>query len=304
MFQERFFRRMNEAGAGGLGDGGAGAAGGASGAGGEGAAGTTGGSTPPVYSGPEFAKDWGIDPEIANDPSLAVFKSPADLAKSYVHTKKEVGKKGVLIPSDNAPKEEWDQFWAKAGVPLEEAKYKESFKAPEKSELPAEFTDGFLKLAHEARLRPDAASKVLNYVDSQVKAESQKVQQQQVEQMQGELNKLMETMGTEAYNVKLAKTTNFLKEAAGDEFVQFLGKTGLGSNATVVKHLMAIADKYGKEGEIPPGDSSYGMTKADIQREINLVHGNFEDPYHKPNHPDHQRRVAEVQGYYKKLEQK
>lgn len=258
--------------------------------------------TPPEFTGPEWMKGWeGLEPEVANDVSLKVFQSPAALAKSYVHAKKELGKKGVMIPSENSPKEEWDQFYQKVGVPLEADKYKESLKFSDKAKLGDEFNSGFLKLAHEARVQPGQANKLYEYFDTQVEATAKKITEAQQTQQQAALDALRDELGPEAYQVKLSKTVDFLKENTSPEFVKFLGESGLGKNATLVKHLMTMADKLGKEGSIPDGDPGYGMTKTDLQREINK---SFDpaDPYMKPSHPDHKRRVEEIQSYYKKLE--
>lgn len=259
------------------------------------------------WSGPAWAKDWAgikdLEPEIVNDPSLKVFNDPAALLKSYVHGRKELGKKGVLIPSETSPKEEHDQFWAKVGVPLEEAKYKESFKAPEKNVLGEEFTAGFLKVAHENRLPPKAAQKAFEYFQTQVESENTKAVQAQQEKTQQELDALAGELGPEAYAVKLKKTTDFLVENLGAETVKFLGESGLGKNAKVVKMLMGMADKFGKEGEVPQGDVTFGMTIAEMDREINAIMGNFDDPYYKPSHPDHKRRVDEVLTMNRKIDQ-
>ena len=258
------------------------------------------------FVGPAWAKEWEgvaeIESEILNDPSLKVFNSPTALLKSYVHAQKQLGKKGVMIPTENSPKEEWDQFYAKVGVPLEEQTYKEKLKFPEDNKLGEDFNNGFLKLAHENRVAPDKAAKMYEFFNTQVKTEAEKHAAQAAEKTQAELDALLGEMGAEAYNVKLTKATNFLKEHAGDEFLKFLGTTGLGKNAQVVKAFMNMADKLGKEASIPDGDSTFGMTKADIEKEINNIYANFDDPYHKVGHPDHKRRVEEVQAMFRKLE--
>lgn len=258
------------------------------------------------YAGPAWAKDWEgiaeLDAETLGDPSLKVFTSPTALVKSYVHAQKQLGKKGVMVPTENSPKEEWDQFYAKVGVPLEETKYKESLKFPEKNELGDDFNTGFLKLAHEARVQPTQAAKLYEYFNTQVKSGAEKHAAEQADKAQAALNALSEEYGAEAYGVKLTKATNFLKEHAGEEFIKYLGESGLGKNAMLVKSFMAMADKISKEPNLPNGDSTFGMTKDDAQREINLAMSNFDDPYHKAGHSDHKRRVDEIQKLFQKLD--
>lgn len=297
---KKWYRLMNAAG--GLGDGQSDGGG------------SDGGVVPPVgdagadgdYVGPAWAKGWegleGVEKDILSDPSLKVFNNPTALLKSYVHAQKQLGKKGVMIPSDNSPKEEWDQFYAKVGVPLEEAKYKESLKFPEKNQLGEEFNNGYLKMAHDLRIKPEQAAKLYEYFDTQVKTSAESHVTTQAQQIQAELDALSNELGAEAYGVKLTKATNFLKETAGEDFLKYLSETGLGKNAKLVKGFMDMAEKLSSEVKIPDGDSTFGMTRADLEKEINNVMSNFNDPYHKSTHPDHKRRVNEIQVMFKKLE--
>lgn len=258
--------------------------------------------TPPEFSGPDFAKDWGIDPELANDPSLKVFKTPADLAKSYVHAQRNMGRDKVILPNKNSTKEEWDQFYSKTGVPLEEQKYHESLQLPKENVLGEEFGKGFLKMAHENRVAPTQAQKMFEFFDSQVKTNAEKIATQQAEARQAQLDALANEWGTDAYNVKVKKAELFLKENASPEFLEYLGKTGLGKDVNVVKAFTAMAEKFMGEKKLPDGDPTHGMTKADLDREINNVMGNMNDPYYNASHPDHMRRVNEVASWRKKLE--
>lgn len=301
-----FFRKwnlMNQAG--GLGDGASGT-GDSGDSGGNGDNNGTGGAgDPPAYVGPEWAKGWeGVEADLLGDPSLQAIQSPASLLKSYVHAQRNLGKKGVIIPTENAPKEEWDQFYAKVGVPLEEAKYNESLKLPagDENKFGAEAATQFAKLAHELRIAPAQAAKAFEFLNKQVTDGAQKQVEAYSAQVQKELDALQTEWGPEAYGVKIAKAEGFLKEHAGEDFVKYLGQSGLGKNAQLIKAFASMADKVMGEGEIPKGDPTYGLTINDLEREINNIMGDYTGPYYNSAHPDHHRKVDEVLAMNRKLE--
>lgn len=300
------YRLMNAAG--GLGDAGT-DDGGSGGTGDSGSgAGDGGAGTPPEYVGPEWAKAWegvnDLGAEVLNDPSLKVFNSPTALLKSYVHGVKQMGKKGVNIPDQNSSKEEWDQFYQKTGVPLEDVKYKEAVKLAtgDANKLGEEFNTGFLKLAHESRVKPDQAQKLYEYFNSQVNDGATKQIAANATKTQADLDALQAEWGEEAYGVKINKATSFLKEHAGEEFIQYLGTTGLGKNTQLIKAFAAMADKVLGESEIPKGDPSHGMTINDLEKEINATMMDFDGAYYNKNHADHERKVNEVLAMNRKLD--
>jgi hypothetical protein len=292
--------------AGGIGDGGSGG----------GDAGDTGGNDtggdnsqqPTEFTGPEWAKEWEgikeLEADVLNDPSLKVFDKPTAFLKSYVHAQKQLGKKGVIMPTENSPKEEWDQFWGKVGVPTEEAKYKETLKLPagEENKLGDEFAGAFMKLAHEHRVLPKQAAEIYNFFSKQVEETQTKVQTEYATKVQSELNALRDEWGEDAFTVKKTKAETLLKEYAGEDFIKYLGASGLGKNAQLIKAFAAMADKVYKEGDIPSGDPTHGMTINDLERDINLTMADLKGPYYNPNHPDHKRMVDEVLAKRRKLD--
>ncbi len=256
------------------------------------------------FVGPAWAKDLklNVEREILVDPALGPITDLNSLVKSYVHAQRKIGQKGVLIPSENSSKEEWDDFYQKVGVPLEEQKYLDSVKFDkEKVKLDEGFQKEFLKMAHNLRMQPKQAQQVFEFFDNQAKSTSERFMKQTEETMQQELDKLRDEWGPDAYNAKLGKTAQYIKETIGQDFLTYLGQSGLGKNAQIVKAFASIADKYYKEDNIPSGSTST-MTISDIQKEINTIMSNFDDPYHKSSHSDHKRRVDEVHELFAKLD--
>jgi len=254
---------------------------------------------------PEWARSLEVDKEILSDPSLKAINDINSLAKSYVHAQRKIGQKGVLLPNENSTKEEWDTFYQKAGVPLEEQDYRnkvELMSGDDKSAFNEGFNEEFLKKAHELRIRPDQASQMYRFFNEQAQTTTQNFTEQMESQRQEGLNQLRDTLGEDAYQVQLTKASQLIKEELGDEFNGYLQQTGLGKDPKVVEAFMKLANKFYSEEAIPVAQGGSALTKEQMQQEINLAMGNFDDPYHRPEHPDHKRRVNEIQKFFAKLE--
>ena len=72
-----------------------------------------------------FKEGWrnSLDEDVRADKSLESFKSLKDLAKSFVATKKMVGKDRVAVPTDKSSEAEWGEFYKAAGRPETVADY-------------------------------------------------------------------------------------------------------------------------------------------------------------------------------------
>ena len=70
-----------------------------------------------------------LSEDIREEKSLASFKTVGDLAKSFVNTKKMVGKNVVAIPNETSTEGEWSEYYKAGGMPETAADY--MLKAPE-----------------------------------------------------------------------------------------------------------------------------------------------------------------------------
>lgn len=254
---------------------------------------------------PEWARSLKVDQDILKDPSLKAINDVDSLAKSYVHAQRKIGQKGVIMPNENSTKEEWDTFYQKAGVPLEEQDYRSKLEFPsqeEGSSFDDHFNEDFARKAHELRIRPDQATDMYKFFNEQAQNKVKSFQENLESTRQEELNKIMNEMGEEAYNVQLSKAGKLIKEEVGEDFYEYLTNSGLGTDPKIVKAFMKLSQKMYNEEPLPMGKGSGAMTKDQIQNEINLAMGNYDDPYHKPDHPDHKRRVDEIQKLFAKLD--
>ena len=116
---------------------------------------------------PEAANDWrdAIGEDIRHDPSLQSIKDVGNLAKSYVHAQRMVGRDKIALPGESGTPEEWSDFDARSGRPSEAANYDLSTNIPKglESDNDASVIEGFKEAAHAAGLRNNPAQAVLDY---------------------------------------------------------------------------------------------------------------------------------------------
>jgi hypothetical protein len=283
--------------------GGQGSGGGTPPAGGDGGggAGTPGGANPPASGAPGGAQaTWrdSLPDDIKADPSLQAFTDVAGLAKSYLHTKAHVGKKGVIVPTDKSSDEEWAQFYDQIGRPAED---KYAVTPPKDVPVNDELVKKFQKTARDAGLLPKQAQKLLEWFagEEQGMAASKTLASQAKSKEQ--IEALKKEWG-DAFDQEKGRANAILNEVGGDELKAFVKENGLQGSVPLVKFLNKVAKMLPAEHQLR-GDGGGGQkqTPAEIQAEIDKVMGNTSHPYFNRNHAEHKGAVTMVEGLYKKL---
>lgn len=156
-------------------------------------------------------------------------KAPADAIKQLRDQMAEVTRlhqEALRVPKDDAPKEEWDKFYAKLGRPENPDGYQ--LKLPEgmPETLPYDeaFAGEFRAWAHETGLPPRAAQALHDkWISKQI--ETVKAQAQQHEQAVGQATEALEKAwgksGTEDFTRNMAFAQRVM-QAKGPEFVKAL----------------------------------------------------------------------------------
>lgn len=291
---------------------GAGAGGGAGGAGGAPGAGTgaPGGGADKLSAAREAAKaagthlvdDWreALPEDIATDGSLADFKDWRDIPKSYIHTKKLVGKDKIAIPGENATDEERAAFFAALGRPAEPGAY--AFDAPKEPpagyQYPKALEGDFKKWAHDAGLSAAQAKKVwgniVNHTIANWKEGSGKaagLRQKDVEALKADWGanfKAREDLALKAFsavNAKLGQEHAMPRELlANPRFMRAFAHIG----------ELAAEDRLGDAGT-PGGIISAREAKSRIAE----IQSDKKGPYWDDSHPRHKAIKQEVEGLYK-----
>lgn len=186
--------------------------------------------------------------DLRAEPSLATFKDPATLAKSYVEAQKLIGHARVAIPGDKASPAEWEAFYNKIGRPETADKYETYVLKDDKGNVvyqPEEKEAADLKkffhsmglTAKQARQMQEYSAKYFH--ENMTAAEFARAQSAQQAQQA-----LKQAWGDKFdQNVDTARAT--IKKFAGEdaeEILKFMDESGLGNNVPLVKLMAKIGE--------------------------------------------------------------
>ena len=218
----------------------------------------------------------------------------AELAKSYYHTKKKMGDKGVHVPSENSPQEEWDEYFKKAGWSPEIEGYE--LKVSDELGLSEEQVNKYKELFHENRIPQKQAQSLIEKLGSMGKESFEAETQTLKQEIEENVNNLKKEWG-QAFDGRVAQAKKVLKEFGNEDLSTMLKEDAyLGSHPAILKFLNDLGEKmFGEDGMPGAGMRDMALSPAEAQQEINRIYGDSDDAYHKPQHPAHKDRVAHVQ---------
>lgn len=252
-----------------------------------------------IWDGIDVKFPEGFDDGLRAEPSLKPFVNKetgefnmANVLKSYIHTKRQMGEDKVTLPKETSTKEEIDQFWAKLGWVGDEKEY--SVPKPEESAIDDEFLNGFNKFAHENRIPKAVAQKMVGFLDTKTKEGLAKSQATQSERIKQGLEGLQTEWG-QAYDTKLGSARRVLNEVVKDEGVMEMFKDpSVGSNPAVIKALAAIGEKLFKEDGFKGNPTETMFSPEEASRKINQIMGDASHAYNIKGHPAHNDAVKEM----------
>jgi hypothetical protein len=240
-------------------------------------------------AGEEFA-------ELRGNESLKTIPDVPTLAKAMVDTKALVGRKGVILPKEDAPPEEWDQFYAALGRPETPEAYDIKPEGlPDDFPYLPELETAYRKLAHEAGLTPAAAKKIYDGYNKfmlENYQQGQQVLKSQVEEMEAGLQK--EWGGKYGDNLALARKAMGRVAPPGSPELAALDKA-IGESPVLVKFFYNLG-KSMSEGEFIAGGGT--QTTALETRRQELMRN---PAYLDGKHPEHKTIVEEVIKIYQDL---
>jgi hypothetical protein len=250
-------------------------------------------STAPTTAPEPSWRDSFTNAEYKNDPSLLKFKSIDDLAQSYKHLERSFGSNKISIPSEHATDDDWKQVFRKLGNPEKLEDYK--LKAVEG--VDETFIKGFVENAHKNGILPKQAEQLLGWYKEAMSEQAKAAEQQTQHQTQQVINELKQEWG-KAFNDKILRAQSAVREFGGEELVNFLNESGLGNNPVLVKLFAKLGDLT-KEDSVPGRESSRTvMTPSEAIEKARVIMNDKEHPFNIPNHPNHQKALAEMQRIY------
>jgi hypothetical protein len=269
------------------------------------------GSVPTEATTPEPANsDWrdAISEDIRHDPSLHAIKDVSNLAKSYVHAQRMVGRDKIALPGESGTPEEWSDFDARSGRPTEAANYdlNASIPAGLESENDAGVLEGFKDAAHAAGLRNNQAQAVLDYYYN-MSGGMMEERTQMLEQARTDSENELRREYGRAYDERMGFAKDALAQFGSDDLAEMELSDGskVGNNPHFAKMLanigLFIREKIGEdslEGDKRLQNMMTPQDAHDQRLELQRPGG----PYWDKNHPQHkdfvQRALALAEHEY------
>lgn len=276
------------------------------------AAADVGQQSAPQDSGAQDNGGFSVPQEYADRGWAQKIQSYDDLFKSYDNAQSMIGKR--VIPADDAPAEQWNEFYKTIGRPESPDGYEfgKVDGLPEGFDL-SEFEGQARSIMHEAGLNKQQADKLyqlylkneLDVANKNKEALSQHQQKldKEFDEITGELfgenfDKISEKLqGTIVENVP-EKYRPMVAEMFESNPKQAAVVMALTDN--MIKQVEEVKRKYGAEDNLSSGQQSSGASKEDVLRQLNeaKVKAKQSDPFS----PDRKRAEADIEQLRQKLQ--
>lgn len=248
--------------------------------------------------------DWRstLPEELRAHTALSPIKNVQDLAKSFVHAQEMIGKKGVILPTDENDSEAWAAFNKAIGVPEMADGYKfPELELPEGMTLDEDMQKWFRQAAFEAGVPQRVADKLYkSYADRMVK-QFQGYQGQVEERRASAEQQLRQDWGKDFDN-RLAGAQRLLRTFGDEQLVTYMDQTGYGNDPALIKLFSNIASKLGNDVLIEGSSGGgFGMTPTMAKAEINTkkADSEFMKRYMNADQIGHKEAVEEMQRLFK-----
>lgn len=214
---------------------------------------------------------------------LGKYSSEAEALKAAVHAQKQLGKKGLPLPDENAAPEEWSQVYNALGRPEDPSGY--DWKPPEGITIDDEAFKQASEKLHGAGLNKEQFQMVMDQYAEDVRRMGEYQAQAQADQMAQTEQELRQEWGGN-YETYLEQAQQVVQqEGLLDSFKQ----SGLANDAGVLRFLQRVAATR-TEGKIHGNTPS--VTDAASQIEELKQHPAYKDKAH----PEHRKIVEKVVG--------
>ncbi len=244
------------------------------------------------------------------DPSLAQFKDPKALAKSFIETKKLVGSK--FISPDAVPEADRPAFYKALGVPDADTLEAYGLEAPKDwnaavmGEYDVKMLGDFAKIAKAENLTPKQAKAVQAFSDKMTNEMVNKVQEQ-LKAVQAENDKKLDALFTSVFGDKkgeasaaVAKTIQEISKGNPEISKLIDGKLNDEALAAIALIDQHYKKTYGRE-DSTINDGGDGSAKLGTEQELRDEAKKLmtSEAYRNGMHKDHKETVAKVNQLYK-----
>ena len=223
--------------------------------------------------------------EFRNDPSLANFKDINDLAKSYVHAQKLVGKDKVVLPTSSSKPEEWGALFKKLGMPDADKYTVEGLSDDDASKKLKEL---FVK----NNILPTQAKEIMNFLANEFTAEETDTDAEYEKAVQVGIESLKAEWG-ESFTPNVQRAAAVVQMFGGEEMIGYLNETGLGNDPNLIKFFAKIGSQFTEDSF--RGQPAQALSKADAQARIKELYADKAGPLLNSKDPRHADALAEIE---------
>lgn len=239
-------------------------------------------------------QDWklGLPEELQKEPSLGKFLDVSALARGYINAEKLVGADKIVLPGKHATDEDWKGIYKKLGLPEKLDAYE--VKMAEGATLDEAFVGKFKEAAFNAGILPKQAQALADWFVEANKGAEEELGKSRAQSQEQAITGLKKEWGA-AFQSNVLKAQKAVVQYGDAQLVEFLEKTGLGNEPSLIKLFAKIGDSIKEDSVVHTGEKGpQAMTPADAQKEIAKIMGNSEHPYYKKDHPNHWAAVQEM----------
>jgi hypothetical protein len=236
--------------------------------------------------------------EYANTKSIQKFKSPQDLAKSYINLEKLLGKNRIPIPEKP---EDYETVYKTLGKP----------ETPDEYQLPQEVIDLYQgseqelnkikEMMHSADILPQQAEKLLSIYAQE---ESQRLQQiySSLEAKKNEATQKLQNEWGDRFDENMQRAAAVYSHF-DDDIKQVIDNSGLGADDRFVKFLSYVGNFMTEGDNLVDSQAAYQVQAENAQRELDMILNDKTHPYWNQHAgKQHTEAVKQVQELYRILE--
>lgn len=255
------------------------------------------GDEPPAGDPPEWV---GFLPEeAAKDPAVTKYKTPDEFYKGYKNVQEIAGKKGVIVPDENASPEDREKFFNSIGRPesADEYKFNEVKDLHQAIENPEEISKGLAATFHEAGLTNAQADSLNNQFLSLLNESAKQQEAKQQEAMQATEAELRKEWG-DKFDANKAMVGKVAKTMLSEEEIASLGGAeGIGNNPVFNKLVYSLASQLSEDtlkNIQPTSQTKTGTTAEEAKAAISAMETNKDSEDYKALYNERDPRHSEV----------
>lgn len=228
---------------------------------------------------------------LKEEKTLQNFKSVEDLAKSYVESRRLIGKK----ISEMTP-EEMTKYNEGIGVPESPEGY--DYGLEKGQEYNKEVLDWYGNVSHELGISQEKSKLMFDRYNEMQQEQIRLAEQQQIKAEEDQVSQLKEDWGPE-FEKRLELAKRGIDRLGGDNLKEILNTSRLGNHPALAKAFAEVGAMISEDPSITGKSASkYGMSSEDAKSQVQKFESENRDAIHNRRHPDHKWAIEKRSQLY------